>query len=331
MTTIALPARNEIRNNAATVLAFAAGMIALPFVFGNGYYLNTLVFVAILALPALGLSLLSGLSGQLAISHGAFFALGAYGSSILAVRLGIDPAISTILAQFIVAAIAAAIGAVVLRLRSHYLAIATLSFAIIVELLIEEWSSVTGGMQGMIGIPPYEIAGMSLTSDKAVYLVYWPITILMLWFALNLSVSRVGRALRAIREGEPIVDSLGIRAANYKIGVYVVSSVFAGLGGSLYAHFVGFVTPATGSLMFAIDIIMVLALGGFDRLWGALVGVALITLLNEYALGFADYKRIFLGVALIAVMLVFPRGLLPGIIDLVGSGLRKGGADARRA
>lgn len=317
--------RNEVLANTAAVGAFAVAMLALPFLFGTGYYLNTLNFVAIMALPALGLSLLSGLSGQLAISHGAFFALGAYGSSVMSVRLGIDPILSTVLAQLLVAAVAAAIGGVVLRLRSHYLAIATLSFAIIVELVIKELPSITGGMQGMMGIPSYEVAGLRLTSDMAVYLVYWPVTMLMLWFALNLSASRVGRALRAVREGEPNIGSLGIRASDYKIGVYVVSSVFAGLGGSLYAHFVGFVTPATGSLMFAIEIIMVLAIGGFDRLWGAMVGVALITLLNEYALGFADYKRIILGVGLIAVMLVFPRGLLPGLIDLARRGLAKRG------
>ncbi|MEN8742335.1 MAG: branched-chain amino acid ABC transporter permease [Phaeobacter gallaeciensis] len=306
-----------IRRNTRDVGLFLIIMLLVPTVFGTGYYLNMMIFIAILALPAMGLSLLSGLSGQLAISHGAFFAIGAYGSAILSTKIGMSPAISTILAQVFVVAIAAGIGAVVLRLRSHYLAIATLSFAIIVELVIEEWRGMTGGMQGMLGIPPMGFFGHEAFSDVSYYYIYWPITALMLWFALNLSTSRVGRALRAIREGEPIVGSLGIRASDYKTGIYIVSSVFAGIGGALYAHFVGFVTPATGSIMFAIEIIMVLALGGFDRLWGALVGVALITLLNEYALGFADYKKIILGVTLIAVMLVFPRGLLPGVIDLV--------------
>jgi branched-chain amino acid transport system permease protein len=291
-------------------------MLALPLLFGRGYYLNTLNFVALLALPAIGLSLLSGLCGQLAISHGAFFAIGAYGSAILSLKLGLNPLLATALAQLLVIGVSAAIGAVVLRLRSHYLAIATLSFAIIVEALIKEWPQLTGGQQGMIGIPPYQLGGMRLDNDASVYFAYWPVTMLLLWFALNLAQSRVGRVLRAIREGEPVVDSLGISATQHKTLIYCVSSVFAGLGGSMYAHFVGFVTPANGSIMFAIDIIMVLALGGFDKLWGALVGIALITLLNEYALGFADYKRIILGVGLVSVMLVFPRGLLPGLFEL---------------
>lgn len=302
--------------NSVRVLLLAAALLALPQVFGQGYYLNTLNFVAVLALPAIGLSLLSGMCGQLAISHGAFFAIGAYGSAILNVRLGVNPLLATVLTQAIVVVVSAAIGWVVLRLRSHYLAIATLSFSIIVEVLIKEWPRLTGGQQGMTGIPPYQLGPLQLGSDAAVYYVYWPVTLLMFWFALNLAQSRIGRVLRAIREGEPVVDSLGISVARHKAMIYIVSSVFAGLGGSLYAHFVGFVTPATGSIMFAIDIIMVLALGGFDRLWGALVGIALITLLNEYALGFADYKRIILGAGLVSVMLVFPRGLLPGLFDL---------------
>ncbi|MCZ4291659.1 branched-chain amino acid ABC transporter permease [Hoeflea alexandrii] len=311
--------QDAVHLNTARVALFLTAILLVPVVFGIGYYLNMMIFIAILSLPAMGLSLLSGLSGQLAISHGAFFAIGAYASAILSTNIGINPVLSTLLAQMIVALVAAAIGAVVLRLRSHYLAIATLSFAIIVELVIKEWSGLTGGMQGMLNIPAMGALGREATSDIQYYYIYWPITALLLLFALNLSSSRIGRALRAIREGEPIVDSLGIQAAEYKIGIYIISSVFAGVGGALYAHFVGFVTPATGSIMFAIEIIMVLALGGFDRLWGALVGVVLITLLNEYALGFADYKKIILGVTLIAVMLVFPRGLLPGLIDLARS------------
>lgn len=312
----ALLAAEGARWNALRVLPVLAALMLLPAAFGHGYYLNTLNFVAVLALPAIGLSLLSGLCGQLAISHGAFFAIGAYGSSILATRAGLSAIAATLLAQVIVALVAAAIGAVVLRLRSHYLAIATLSFAIIVEVVAKEWSSVTGGQQGMTGIPAYRLGSLALHSDASFYYAYWPVTMLLMWFALNLAHSRVGRVLRAIREGEPVVDSLGIGAARHKATIYVVSSLFAGLGGSMYAHFVGFVTPATGSIMFAIDIIMVLALGGFDRLWGALIGVALITVLNEYALGFADYKRIILGAGLVAVMLVFPRGLLPGLLGL---------------
>lgn len=309
--------------NTTRVALVAIVVLILPQIIGPGYYLNTLNFVAVLALPAIGLSLLSGLCGQLAISHGAFFAIGAYGSAILTLKLGLNPLVATVLTQAVVVVVSAGIGGVVLRLRSHYLAIATLSFSIIVEVLIKEWPRLTGGQQGMTGIPPYQLGTLRLATDPAVYYVYWPVMLLLFWFALNLAQSRLGRVLRAIREGEPVVDSLGISAASHKALIYVVSSVFAGLGGSLYAHFVGFVTPGTGSIMFAIDIIMVLALGGFDRLWGALLGVALITLLNEYALGFADYKRIILGLGLISVMLVFPRGLLPGLFELGQRHLRK--------
>lgn len=300
-------------------IVVAIAMMAIPFVFGNSYYLNTLNFVAIYAMPAIGLCLLVGYCGQLSISHSAFFALGAYGSAVLSMRYGLNPWVAMICAQFMVAALAAVIGRVVLRLRGHYLAIATLSFTIIVEVLIKELPSVTGGMRGLTGIPQLVVAGHRLSSDLAFYFLVWPVTLLMLLFALNLAESRIGRAFRAIREGDKVTGVLGINPAKYKNMAFVFSSVCAGIGGSLYAHFVSFVSPATASVMSAIDIIMVLAFGGFDRLWGAMIGVAALTYLNEYAVAFADYKRVVIGSALVVIMLFFPMGLLPGLVGMARS------------
>ena len=305
-----------LRNSRGIWIAVAVAMMAIPLVFGNGYYLNTLNFVAIYAMPAIGLCLLVGYCGQLSISHSAFFALGAYGSAVLSMRYGFDPWVAMACAQVIVAALSAVIGRVVLRLRGHYLAIATLSFTIIVEVIIKELPSLTGGMRGLTGIPPLLVAGHRLTSDLAFYFLAWPVTLLMLLFALNLAESRIGRAFRAIREGEKVTGLLGIDPAKYKNLAFVFSSVCAGIGGSLYAHFVSFVSPAAASVMFAIDIIMVLAFGGFDRLWGAMIGVAALTYLNEYAVAFADYKRVVFGAALVVIMLLFPAGLLPGLIGM---------------
>lgn len=303
-----------LRSNSAKVLLLAVLLLPILQVASKAYFLSTLIFVAVYALPAIGLSLLSGMCGQLAISHGAFFAIGAYGSALLALKTGMPPLLATALTTLMVVAIAFAIGGLVLRLRSHYLIVATLSFAIIVEVLLKEWAGLTGGLQGLGGIPPYRLAGFDLASDDQVAFVYWAVALLVFWFSLNLSHSRIGRVLRGIREGEVVVNALGTSADRYKTMVYVVSSLFAGMGGSMYAHYVGFLTPSVGSIMFAIDTVMVLALGGFDLLWGSLAGVVMITGLNEYALGFAQYKRIALGLGLLAVMLVFPDGLLPGLI-----------------
>ncbi len=143
-------------------------------------------------------------------------------------------------------------------------------------------------------------------------------TLLLLLFALNLVDSRIGRIFRATKESEDITRLFGADVKRYKVKVFILSSVFASLAGSLYAHFVTFISPMTGSIMFAIDIIMVLAFGGFTILWGAMIGAASLTFLNEYLTIFADYKRAIYGFALIVIMLFFPNGLLQGLKDSVG-------------
>ncbi|MCL4744690.1 MAG: branched-chain amino acid ABC transporter permease [Burkholderiaceae bacterium] len=304
-------------------LGFSLFMLALPLVLGGGYYLNTLVFVAIYALPAIGLCLLVGYCGQLSISHSAFFAIGAYTSAVLSVRFGVSPWFALALAMLLSAVVALFIGWVVLRLRGHYLAIATLSFTIIVEVLIKELPSLTGGLQGLSGIPRLSIAGAPVATDQAFYWLVWPIMLACLWLVLNLARSRIGRVFRAIREGEAVTGLLGVDVRRYKILAFVLSSMLASLGGSLYAHFVTFVSPAAGSVMFAIDIILVLAFGGFDRVWGAMLGVFALTYLNEYAVAFADYKRMVFGIALIGIMWFFPTGLLPGLAGYGRAALRR--------
>lgn len=304
------------RRDFALWLGFAAALLAAPLALGSGYLLNTLNFVAIYALPAIGLCLLVGYCGQLSISHAAFFAIGAYGTAILSTRAGLTPWLALLAAQCVAAAVAAFIGWVVLRLRGHYLAIATLSFTIIVEVLLKELGGVTGGLQGLSGIPRLSVAGMPIESDLAFHYLLWPITLAALALALNLAHSRQGRVWRAIKEGETATRLLGVNVSRHKIEVFVLSSLFASLGGSLYAHFVTFVSPAAGSVMLAIDIILVLAFGGFDRLWGAVLGVFALTWLNEYAVAFADYKRVAFGVALVVIMSFFPTGLLAGLIAL---------------
>ncbi len=296
----------------------AAGVLLLPLLLGDGYYLNVMNFIALYSIVAMGLCLLTGYAGQLSISHSAFFAIGAYGSAIFCLRYNFHPLISVPLSQGISILAAWGIGTVVLRLKGHYLAIATLSFTIIVGVLIIEMAWLTGGLQGLSSIPSISFGNFLIDSDLRFYFVVWPVTLLLLLFALNLVDSRIGRIFIAIKESEDITRLFGADVKKYKVKVFILSSVFASLAGSLYAHFVTFISPATGSIMFAIDIIMVLAFGGFTILWGAMIGAASLTFLNEYLTIFADYKRAIYGLSLIVIMLFFPNGLLQGLKDSTG-------------
>jgi branched-chain amino acid transport system permease protein len=299
-------------------LSVAVGLLLLPLVLGDGYYISIMNFIALYSIVALGLCMLTGYGGQLSISHSAFFAIGAYTSAISSLRLGLHPIITIVLSQFLTLLIAWGIGAVVLRLKGHYLAIATLSFSIIVEVLIKEMTWLTGGLQGISSIQPISFGGFYLDSDWRFYFLIWPITMLLFLFAINLVDSRMGRVFRAIKEGEDIPPMFGANVKVYKVKLFILTSVYASLAGSLYAHFVTFISPEAASLMFAIDIIVVVAFGGFTMLWGAMIGVASLTFLNEYLTAFADYKRTTYGLSLVVIMLFFPNGLLHGVKDSLG-------------
>ena len=289
------------------------GIIILPIFLGDGFYLNLMNFIALYSMVALGLCLLVGYGGQLSISHAAFYAIGAYSTAILCLRAGLHPIVSIILSQCLSALIAWGIGAVVLRLRGHYLAIATLSFAMIVEVLLRELPWLTGALQGLSGIPVISVAGFAFDTDMRFYYFVWPVNMLLLLFALNLVNSRMGRVFRAIREDEGVASIFGADVRRYKIKLFILSSVYASIAGSLFAHYVTYISPAAGSVMFAIEIILVIAIGGYTMIWGAILGVAAITYLNEYLAFFAEYKRTVYGIALIAIMIFFPHGLFEGL------------------
>ncbi len=299
-------------------LAALIGVLILPLIFGDGFYLNMMNFIALYAMIALGLCLLVGYGGQLSISHAAFYAIGAYASAIFCLRAGLHPLLAILLSQGVSALTAWGIGAVVLRLRGHYLAIATLSFAVIVEVLLRELTWLTGGLQGLSGVPVISIGGLAFDDDLRFYYLVWPVAMLLLLFALNLVNSRMGRVFRAIREGEGIAALFGADVRRYKIKLFILSSVYASLAGSLFAHYVTYISPAAGSIMFAIEIILVIAIGGYTLIWGAILGVAAITYLNEYLSLFAEYKRTIYGAALILIMIFFPHGLFVGLKNSAG-------------
>jgi branched-chain amino acid transport system permease protein len=308
------------RHGVWALIAVAAMLV--PLLIANDFLLGVFDIIAINALVAVGLCILMGFAGQLSIAHGAFFALGAYGSAILSVR-GLPVIAAIVLAQILTALVALAIGAAVLRLRGHYLAVATLAFAVIVETVIKEAPDLTGGLAGLGGIAPLSLGGIGLGSDRAFYYVAWSVLLLGILFAVNLAESRFGLVLRAIREGEDVARQFGVSAHSYKIRAFVIASLYASLAGSLYAHYVLFLGPDTGSLGYAIDIILALAVGGFSVIWGALLGVASVTFLNEYFADFAQWKPIAFGSVLIVIMMTAPQGLLPALMHMTAR-LRRG-------
>ncbi len=269
-------------------------------------------------MTAIGLCLLIGYAGQLSLVHATFFGIGAYMSGILTSRLGLPPVLALIASIVLVGAIAYPVGLVVLRFKSHYLFIVTLSLLTIIEILLKELVSLTGGVQGLSGIPRFSLGAFLFDNELKIYYLDWTILLFIIVVSLNLTRSKIGRALRAIKEGEGAARLMGIRASTYKTKIFVLSSVYAVVAGSLYAHYTGFITPEVASLVSAFEMIVMVAFGGFTSIWGAIYGVAGIRLLSEYLRPFVDYQLAIFGLALVIIMFFFPNGLLQGVKDSMG-------------
>jgi branched-chain amino acid transport system permease protein len=301
------------RRDLQIILSIAAVIGAFPWLTGrNEYFISLLVFMGVNGMITMGLSLLMGYAGQISLGHAAFFGLGAYSSGILTTHYSLHPLAAFFSGMILSALVAYLVGKPTLRLKGHYMAVATLGFGEIMFILFNELSSLTGGPSGLSGIPSLQFWGVPLEGALYLYLV-WGAVLLLLFFSLNVIDSRVGRALRAVHGSELAAGAMGVDASRYKVEVFVLSAVYASMGGSLYAHFINFISPSSFSLMFSILLLMMVVVGGTETLWGALLGAAVLTLLPEYLRGLEDFETLAYGAILMTVLLFMPKGILEGV------------------
>ncbi len=279
------------------------------------YYQNVLIFIGIHSILTVGLNLLMGYAGQISLGHAAFFGIGAYGSGILTATHGWPPLAALLVAALLTALIAFVIGIPSLKLTGYYLAMATLGFGIIVYIMFREMGQFTGGASGLVGIPPLKIAGWTLDSGSEYFYLVWGLLCLVILLSLNIVDSQVGRAFKAIHDSEIAALSLGIDTSRLKLKVFVLSAVYASIAGSIYAHYISFISPSSFGFMFSIKLVTMVVIGGMASIWGALFGAATITILPEILHVFSEYDVIVFGLILIVVMIFMPQGLTCGILD----------------
>ena len=284
------------------------------------HYVDIMVFAGIFSLVCVGLSMLMGYAGQISMAQAAFFGIGAYTSGILTSRFGFNPWAAMPAGILLSALVAWLLGIPALRLKGHYLAMATLGFGVIVNIIFNEEVQLTGGPSGMGDIPGLSLAGAKVTSEMGYYYVVWSMVFLALLFCFHVLHSRVGRALRAIHEEETAAEAMGVPTARLKVQVFVLSAVLASLAGSLYTHYVTFLNPGSFNLMWSIRFILMVMVGGMQSLWGALLGTILMTFVgNEWLHVFADFEILAYGAILLVVSLFLPRGLVSLISQGVSS------------
>ncbi|KUG29286.1 branched-chain amino acid transport system permease protein livm [hydrocarbon metagenome] len=295
--------------NAAKAALFALALGAAPLALPNEYYINILILGAINALIALGLNLLLGYAGQISLGHAAFFGLSAYATAFATARMGLPIPVGMGLGVSLSALVAWLIGMPTLRLRGHYLAMATLGFGIIVHIVMNETVEVTGGPSGFVGIPRLALFGYAFDSDRAYYYLTAAVLALAALFSLNLIDSRLGRALRAIHTSERAAQTAGVDIAGYKLFVFVLSAAFAGVAGVLYAHFLSFVAPSSFGFHFSVQLVVMVVLGGMASVWGAMAGAFFLTALPEALRGFEEVDILIYGAILVACVMYMPMGM----------------------
>lgn len=298
----------------AGFFALAAGVIALPVLFPNNYFVIVVGIAAGLhVILAVGLNLLMGYAGQISLGHAAFFGMGAYASAILTTRYA-WPALLALAAGLVVAGVIAwLLARPILRLRGHYLAMATLGFGVIAHVIMVQATHWTGGPDGLTGIPPLNFLGWSVNNDLHGYGVVAAAMLLAIWLSLNIVDSRVGRALRALRGSEFAAQMLGIDTSRAKTQVFVASALFAAFAGSLFAHQQGFVSPDSFNLTVSVELVTMVVLGGLASTYGAACGAIALTLLHQGLVVFEDYEMLIHGALLMAVMIFLPQGLFVGL------------------
>ena len=299
-------------SHGAGLAILAAVLLALPLMTSNAFYLDLAIRIAINAIVAIGLNLLIGYAGQISLGHAGFLGIGAYSSAVLTTHFGFPPLLAMLAGAAAVAALAFLVARPILKLKGHYLAMATLGLGIIISIVIANEAGYTGGPDGM-PVPALTVMGREVTGDATWYALVALLLIIVAWAAQNLIDAPAGRALQAIHGSEVAARVAGIDVAGSKVKIFVVSAVLASLMGSLTAHYVGFLTPGQAGFFHSIELMTMVVVGGMASVFGSIVGAALLTLLPQALSAFEGWETVVFGAILMITMIFLPAGLVPAL------------------
>ena len=293
----------------SALLLFFLALLPIPLFGFNDYIVSLGANFLINLILIASLNVLIGHCGQISLGHAGFYGLGAYAAGIVSARLGVNPWLGLPIACLVSALAALVIGIPALRLRGHYLAMATLGFNAILAVLFDQLVSWTGGPNGLLGVKPLALGNFVLSSEARIFPLVWLCAALVMFALLNLIQSRVGRAIRAIATSEVAAQSLGIDAFRYKLIVFVLTAAMAGLAGSLYVESNLYASPESFGFSPSILLVAMVALGGWARYGGAILGALIYTGAPELLRTFQDAQLLIFGAGMIAVLMFFPGGL----------------------
>lgn len=285
-------------------------LLVLPLVVKSDYDIHILVMVGIFSLLTMGFNLVFGYIGQLSLGHTAYYAIGAYASALITTKLGVSFWIGLIFAGIVTGIFGFVIGFIALQWRGHFFVIATICFWGIIHLVIINWVSLTNGPVGIVNVPIPTLGGMAFLTKIHFYYFVIVLVFAVLWFTHRIVSSSIGRAFRAVRENETLSESIGVSAFRFATLAFVISTVLAGIAGSLSAHYITYVSPEIADFSSMISILVMVVIGGRGTVAGPLLGALIVTFLQEYLRFAKEFRLPIFGLILILGIVFLPKGII---------------------
>ncbi len=295
----------------------------IPFI-STSYVLYVLNVIGIYSIAAVGLNLLVGYTGQISLGHGAFFGVGAYTAAILSTKMGFPFWAAVLSGGIVTSAVGMIFGLPSSRLKHLYLLIATLAGQFIIEYILLEWESLTGGAMGIV-VSGGTLFGIDLGNDRAFYYVIFVCFTVLTWIAVNFTRTRYGRAFVAIRDNDRAAEGMGIPVFAYKLLSFAISSFYTGIAGGLFAYYMMSITPEPFNLWLSIEFLAMIIIGGLGNIPGSIFGTIFIVVLNEVlshiteylmnvgasgvAITIAPLREFVFGLAIILFIIYEPKGI----------------------
>jgi branched-chain amino acid transport system ATP-binding protein len=293
--------------------AAAAAILGILIWRADNYQLYVLALVGLTAIVGVGLNVLLGLSGQISLGHVAFYALGAYVVGILTTRSAIGFWLALPLATVASAAAGVLLAVPALRVRGPYLAMVTIAFGFIVEQGAVEWSSLTGGWNGLIGIPTPALGGYTL-AERGIAVLVLLLTLVATWLFARLEASPWGKAMRAVRDSETASQSIGLHPTLVRTVAFAISAAMTGFAGAIFAAMSDFISPESFPFFQSILFLLVVMIGGAGHVLGPPIGALIVVLLPEMLSWLAQYRLLFIGLLLLVALRLAPDGVV-GLIS----------------
>lgn len=301
----------------AVLAVLAALALVMPLFFPSAYYYRVAALIFIFGIAVIGLNLLMGFAGQVSLGHAGFMGIGAYAVAIGPTHLGVPSWLSLFAGAVLSGLVAFVVGRPILRLKGHYLAVATLGFGILIAIVLTNEAGWTGGPDGM-AVPRLVLFDRAVRGSDTWFWISAATFLVAAALALNLIESPTGRALRAIHDSEVASRVLGVDVARKKLAVFVLSAVYASVAGSYLALFNGHITPDVSGFLRSIELVTMVVLGGMGSVLGSFVGTALLVLLPQVLTFLHDYEHIVLGLVLMGFMVFLRQGIVPSLAGAFG-------------